>query len=206
MDINTVAGNVRDRMGMALERVDRDDLERFLPALAVGGIIAGIATGFLVSGLIRRRARRGLAEVEDDWVHVEESVRVARRPSDVYRFWHDLHNLEDSMSNVSAARDGRRRVKWSQKLPTGLLTAHWEAETVEDRKNRSIAWKTTADSQVPNCGRVDFEPIGRNATSVRFRADYRPPAGTIGSVFAPLVHRQIKRDLERLKHQLESEA
>lgn len=185
----------------------------WIAAAAIGTIAAvGGAVGIWYARSQRDEERTDLPSARDgagNWVRMQETVRIDAPVDEVYDFWHDLDNLADNMASVdSVERNGTDTMHWAQKGPMGIWTAEWDAEIVEDKKNSTIAWRSTAESQVPTAGRVRFASLkGEKATALTFTAEFQPPAGAVGAFFGravfPMVRRQVRRDLYRAKHAME---
>jgi uncharacterized membrane protein len=140
---------------------------------------------------------------------VLKSIAINRPADELYGFWHDFENLPRVMSHLRTVRKlDERRSHWMTEAPAGT-SVEWDAEIVDDRPNRRIAWRSLPSSDVPNEGAVDFEPLpaGRG-TLVRVTLEYRPPGGQIGAAFAELFGddpaQQIGADLRRFKQLLET--
>jgi uncharacterized membrane protein len=79
----------------------------------------------------------------------------------------------------------------------------WQAEIVEQVPDEKIAWRATAGNG-PN-GIVEFEPLGEDMTLITVEMAYEPDglAEQLGSTVG-IDSRQVKADLERFKHLVES--
>jgi uncharacterized membrane protein len=130
-------------------------------------------------------------------------------PEEVYAFWRNLENLPRFMQHLESVRmTDERRSTWRARAPAGT-TVEWEAETVEDRPNELIAWRSLPGSSVPNSGQVRFVPAaGNRGTEVHVELQYDPPGGKLGAVVAKLFGRepgqQVASDLRRFKQVLET--
>jgi uncharacterized membrane protein len=94
------------------------------------------------------------------------------------------------------------------KAPAGT-SVEWEAETLEDRTNELISWRSLPDAGVPNSGTVRFmEAPGGRGTEVHVELRYQPPGGKIGALVAKLFgeepQQQVKGDLRRFKQVMET--
>ena len=185
-------------------------------------IAAGVLTaGGIGAWLVWRNRQNQLIDDEEDldlpsardgagnWVRMRETVRVNAPAEQVYAFWHDYDKLEENMQAIDGIDSAEEVMHWSQKAPLGLWTAEWDAEVVEDKRNRMIAWRSTPASKVPTNGRVRFAPLqdDEDATALTFTAEFQPPGGALGAFFGravyPMVRRQVRADLYRVKHALE---
>jgi uncharacterized membrane protein len=138
-----------------------------------------------------------------------KTIVVNREPAEVYRFWHDFEQLPRFMQYLESVQMlGNSRSRWKARGPGGKLF-EWEAETLEDRPNELIRWRSLPGSQVETEGSVRFEraPGGRG-TLVRVNLRYDPPAGAVGSMIATLFGREpgqeVQEDLRRFKQVLET--
>jgi uncharacterized membrane protein len=85
----------------------------------------------------------------------------------------------------------------------------WEAETVEDRPNELIAWRSLPDASIPNSGTIRFKDApGDRGTEIHVELRYQPPGGKLGSLIAKLFgeepDQQVKGDLRRFKQVMET--
>jgi len=137
------------------------------------------------------------------------SIVVYRSPDEVYGFWHDFTNFPRFMKNLdSVTMVGDRRSHWKVLGPAGR-TFEWDAETIEERPNELIRWRSLPGAEVENEGSVRFEraPGGRG-TLVRVNLRYRVPGGvlgdTIASLFGSAPGQEVSEDLRRFKQVLET--
>jgi uncharacterized membrane protein len=141
--------------------------------------------------------------------HVARSVTIRQPVETVYGFWRNFENLPRFMAHLESVRiTGERRSHWVAKGPAGS-TVEWDAETVEDRPNELIAWRSLPGASVPNSGQVRFQPAtGDRGTEVHVELRYDPPAGKLGALVAKLFGeepaQQVAGDLRRLKQVLET--
>jgi uncharacterized membrane protein len=84
----------------------------------------------------------------------------------------------------------------------------WDAEIINDIPPTLLSWKSVGQSDVVSAGSVRFRPSGEQATEVRVKLQYDPPAGKVGATVAWLLgedpQRQIAEDLRRFKQLLET--
>ncbi len=141
-------------------------------------------------------------------IHVEQAVTINRPRPEVYAFWRDFTNLPRFMRHLQMVMVlDDRRSHWVAAAPAGA-SVEWDAETIEDRPNELIAWRSVGAAVVPNAGTVRFEEIpGRLGTIVRVDLEYRPPAGQVGMAVAKLFgespDQQVSDDLQRFKQMME---
>jgi uncharacterized membrane protein len=148
--------------------------------------------------------------IEDDAsIRVKNSIIINRPIEEIYTFWRDFKNLPRVMEHLESVDvTSEKRSHWVAKGPAGKRI-QWEAETIEDRPNEKIAWRSLEGSTVENSGSVRFEAApGGRGTLVRVELAYRPPAGPLGATVAKLMGRepelQVEEDLRRLKQLMEA--
>ncbi len=142
-------------------------------------------------------------------VHVVESITINRPRNEVYGFWHNFENLPRFMAHLESVQVlDNNRSRWKAKAPAGT-SVEWEAETLEDRPNELISWRSLPDAGVPNSGTVRFKDApGNRGTEVHVELRYQPPGGKIGALVAKLFgeepQQQVKGDLRRFKQVMET--
>ena len=155
-------------------------------------------------------ARAGQADQRSGrGIHVTQAITIKRPRNEVYGFWHNFENLPRFMAHLESVHvlDGNRS-RWKAKAPAGA-TVEWEAETLEDRPNELIAWRSLPDAAVPNSGTVRFKDApGNRGTEVLVELRYEPPGGKVGALIAKLFgeepEQQVKGDLRRFKQVMET--
>jgi uncharacterized membrane protein len=176
--------------------------------LALGLGLAGLGIGAAVWAAKHRR-QSGTREATDRAVRVEHVVTVNRNIHDVYAFWKDFENFPRFMRHLaSVERIDERHSRWRARGPAGLKV-EWDAETLEDRADEWIAWRSLPGSRVENSGSVRFSPApGARGTEVRVQLQYTPPGGAFGRGLAWLFGEepdiQVKDDLRRFKQLMET--
>jgi uncharacterized membrane protein len=141
-------------------------------------------------------------------VHVTEVITINRPRHEVYGFWHNFENLPRFMAHLESVKVlDERTSRWKAKAPAGA-TVEWEAETIEDRPNELITWRSLPDASVPNSGSVRFKDApGGRGTEVLVELRYQPPGGKLGALVAKLFgeepEQQVKGDLRRFKQVME---
>jgi uncharacterized membrane protein len=209
-----VGGDLMDLalLGKAISS-DDNDRNRVTAATAavVGVTLLDLMTGQQLSkggngSTISRTTRPGLRIGGP--IHVKEAITINRPRDEVYGFWHNLENLPRFMAHLESVQVlDERRSRWKAKAPVGS-TVEWEAETIEDRPNELIAWRSLPDSTVPNIGSVHFRDApGGRGTEVLVELRYQPPGGKIAALIAKLFgeepKQQVKGDLRRFKQVME---
>jgi uncharacterized membrane protein len=149
------------------------------------------------------------AGADEGIIRTKRSITVNRPVDEVYNFWHDFENLPRFMRHLeSVTVTGPRRSRWKAKAPAGQ-TVEWDAETIDDRPNELISWRSVEGSDLYNAGTVYFmsAPGGRG-TEVRIEVEYDPPFGKLGSKVAMLFReepgQQVMDDLRHFKQVMET--
>ncbi|HTU99190.1 MAG TPA: SRPBCC family protein [Luteitalea sp.] len=195
-------------LGSAANEESSDRQRVALAALAVAGVAA--LDLFCARGLQDQAPSPELprdADLHD--VSVERSITVNRPIEEVYGFWKGYANLPRFMRHLESVETlGEQYTRWTAKGPAGL-TLSWDAETIVDRENEWIAWRSLDNADVDNRGSVRFQqaPAGRG-TEVRVHLQYSPPAGRLGRglawIFGEEPGQQIHEDLRRFKQLMET--
>jgi uncharacterized membrane protein len=204
-----VAGDAVDLgfLGAAL-RAERSDGNRLGLATAM---VAGVTLLDVIAAQ-RLGSRNGAAQAArraTAGVRVEQVITINRPIEQVYNFWRNFENLPRFMRHLEEVTVlGGRRSRLRAKAPAGL-TVEWEAELIREQEHDWIAWRSLPGSQIENSGSVRFERApGARGTELRVQLQYRPPAGSLGRVFAWLFgeepSQQIADDLRRFKQLLET--
>jgi len=142
-------------------------------------------------------------------IRTKRSITVNRPIEEVYGFWHNFENLPQFMRHLeSVTVTGERTSHWKAKAPVGQ-SVEWDAETVEDRPNELISWRSTEGADIYNAGIVRFMPApGGRGTEVRIDLEYDPPFGKLGSKVAMLWReepgQQVQDDLRHFKQVMET--
>lgn len=140
---------------------------------------------------------------------VVKAITINKPVEHVYAFWQQLENLPRFMRYVeSVVRLPDGRSQWRAQGPGGIAV-QWDAETIAERENELIAWRSLPGSRVHTSGTVQFRPApGARGTEVHVEMDFRPPVGAVGRTVAWLSgrdpSRQLNEDLRRLKQLLET--
>jgi uncharacterized membrane protein len=125
----------------------------------------------------------------------------------VYAYWRNLENLPRFMEHLVEVRViDRLRSHWAAKGPLGAAV-EWDAEIINDIPPTLLSWKSVGESDVISAGSVRFRPAGEQATEVRVKLQYDPPAGKLGATVAWLLgedpQKQIAEDLRYFKQLVE---
>lgn len=140
-------------------------------------------------------------------VHVSRAITVNRPRAEVYGFWRDLENLPRFMEHLESVRVlGQKRSHWKARAPAGT-TVEWDAETIDERPDELIAWRSLPGADVTNSGNVRFADAPSGGTEVLVQLSYDPPGGklaaTIAKLFGEEPSLQLSGDLRRFKQVME---
>ncbi|SEG88084.1 Polyketide cyclase / dehydrase and lipid transport [Thermomonospora echinospora] len=137
------------------------------------------------------------------------ATTTIRKPAaEVYAFWLRLENLPMFMAHLEEVRStGDRTSHWKASAPFGSAI-EWDAEVIEEVPDELVAWRSSADADVPNTGRVRLVPAPDGvSTEVHVLLSYDIPGGDLGKAVAEYFgeepHQQLDDDLRRLKQVME---
>jgi uncharacterized membrane protein len=137
------------------------------------------------------------------------SVVVNSSPEEAYRFWRNFENLPRFMHHLESVREtGPRRTHWVAAGPPGARI-EWDAETVIERPNESISWRSVEGSDFEHEGVIEFRlATGNRGTLVDVRMRYAAPAGPLGRGVARMIGKDpsflMQQDLRRFKALVET--
>lgn len=139
--------------------------------------------------------------------NVHRSITIGRTPEELFNFWRDFSKLPQFMMHLeSVTVIDERRSHWIAKGPLDALVA-WDAEIIDEVKNRSITWRSLPGSDILNAGHVTFEPV-KDGTIVTVHLNYSPPLGIAGAAAAKILGAtpasQIASDLRCFKQLMET--
>ncbi len=142
-------------------------------------------------------------------IKVKSAITIGRPIGEVYGFWRNFENLPRFMSHLQSVQelDGRRS-HWTALGPANMRL-EWDAETVEDRPEELISWRSLPGGQVDTAGYVRFRQAPKNqGTEVVVEMRYDPPGGVVGASIAKLFGESgqevVNRDLQAFKNVLET--
>ncbi|WP_338022992.1 SRPBCC family protein [Argonema galeatum] len=185
---------------LVLYGLSQRSLRGAIMALAGGGLVYRGAT-----------AQTGIQEATgmNQSIKVEKTVTIAKSPEELYRFWHNFENLPNFMKHLKSVKViDEKRSHWIANAPMGN-SVEWDAEIINDRENKLIAWASVEGADIDNSGFVRFQPApaGRG-TEVKVVIEYNPPGGVVGSAIAKLFgeepEQQVGDDLRRFKQIMEA--
>lgn len=182
-----VAGDVMD-LTLLSRALTSSSRERDRTASATAAVVGITALDVYCGGRLARGpqiATRGRAAARG--AVVTRAITVNRPVEEVYRFWRDFQNLPRFMRHVERVDViDDRRTHWRARAPGGA-TVEWDAETVDDRPNELIAWRSLGNADVHNAGSVRFRPApGGRGTEVIVTMEMAAPGGAVGKTLAKL--------------------
>ena len=204
-----VAGDALDLafLGRTLANPDND---RGRTLFAKANVLAVTALDVMAAKHLSRQPETPVNEqMQRGIIQTKRSITVRKPVEEVYAFWRDFENLPRFMRHLeSVTVTGDRRSHWVAKAPAGK-TVEWEAETIDDRENELISWRSLPGADVYNAGEVRFSPApGDRGTEVRVTIEYDPPFGKLGSKVAMLFReepgQQVQDDLRHFKQVMET--
>jgi uncharacterized membrane protein len=142
-------------------------------------------------------------------IKVKTSITIGRPIREVYGFWRNFENLPRFMSHLQSVQVlDERRSHWTAVGPANMRL-EWDAETLEDRTEDLISWRSLPGGQVDTAGYVQFRQApGDRGTEVTVEMRYDPPGGVVGASIAKLFGESgqevVNRDLQAFKNVLET--
>jgi uncharacterized membrane protein len=132
---------------------------------------------------------------------IEKSIDVRVPVSVAYGQWTQFEEFPQFMDGVEqVTQTDDSHVHWVAEI--GGERREWDAEIVEQKPDRVIAWRSTQGT--PNSGRVEFEPIDEGTRiSVRMEHDPQGMKERVGSFFGA-DEGQVEDDLERFRDLVEA--
>jgi uncharacterized membrane protein len=199
--------------GAALSAVGFQRSNRALGYLGAGLVARGLSGWCPVTAAVqtdsrgyREPTRRHLGG--RNGVIVEDAMTIYRPIDEVYSYWRNLENLPRFMDHLEEVHViDNSRSHWVAQGPLGVKI-EWDAQIISDIPPTLLSWKSIGDSDVVSAGSVRFNATGEQATEVRVKLQYDPPAGKLGATVAWLLgddpQHQIAEDLRRFKDLIES--
>lgn len=205
-------GSVVAGSALVLYGLSRRSLGGVVLALLGGGLLYRGSTGYCAFyhqlGINSRQMNQESGVPGDKGIKVERTVRIARPPQEVYRFWRNLENIPRFFEHVESVTPiDEVRSHWVVKGPAGTKV-EWTAQILTDHEGELISWESLPGAEVQNAGSVRFGHTQDGKTEVKVTLQYYPPAGVIGATVAKLFgespDQQLDQDLNRLKDLLEN--
>ena len=197
----------------------RGDTLGIIASILGGGIFLRGATGHCqlydalgIDSSGNDSPKSGKSKKSSNWltgkVEVAKSVTIDKSPAELYTFWRNFENLPMFMEHLeSVTIKDDKHSHWKAKAPLGY-TVEWDAQITGEEENVFISWHSTENADVPNSGRVEFNPTSTRGTEVKVHLIYEAPAGKIGSLAAKIFgeepSQQVEEDLRRFKRLMEA--
>jgi uncharacterized membrane protein len=196
--------NDKRRLAAATAAVFGVTVMDFLTGQQLGRESNGSSNG---SSGMRQDSPRDLVD-SSSGIRVKGAITIGRPITEVYGFWRNFENLPRFMTHLESVevQDGGRS-HWTAIGPAGV-TVEWDAETVEDRPEELISWRSVPGGEVDTAGFVRFRPApGDQGTEIIVEMRYDPPGGRIGAAIAKLFGESgqevVIRDLQAFKNVME---
>ena len=157
----------------------------------------------------RKDPRARIAVPGNRGIKVVRATTIRRPASELYAFWRDVPNLMQVIKHAVEITNTAPDVShWTVSAP-GKRRVEWDAEIINDKPDRLIAWRTREGADVANAGSVRFEDApGDEGTEVTVSLEYNPPGGKLGAAIAKLTRdaasSQIYDALRRFKALMEA--
>jgi uncharacterized membrane protein len=198
---------------LTLYGLSRADLPGFLLGLFGGSLVyrgvSGHCPAYGMLGFSSAEPRGHATSIPaHHGVKLDEAITIDRSPERLYQFWRNLENLPRIMRHLESVRStAGNRSHWVAKAPLGMKV-EWDAETITDKANEVISWRSLPGSQVDTAGSVHFRRAPDGGTEVRVTLKYDPPGGKVTAALAKLFGQspegQIMDDLRQFKQLMET--
>jgi uncharacterized membrane protein len=168
----------------------------------------GRCPGYQTLGIDTAGGTDGRGVSGDAGIKIEKEILISRPPIELYQFWRRLENLPEIMPHLDSVTEDGARSHWVVRGPAGHRI-EWDAEVINDHPGALIAWQSLPGAEVHSAGTVHFEPVeDGNATRLRLKLEYLPPAGKAGALVARLFgsapDQLLESDLALFKEKMET--
>ena len=158
--------------------------------------------------MIKSDKKIGLQKMLSGEINVEKSVTINKSAEELFSFWRDFENLPKFMDHLESVENRDPLYShWKAKAPLGY-SVEWDAEITNEVENRLIEWKSIEGADIPNSGKVEFNPTNDRGTEVKVSFKYEAPGGKLGTLFAKVFGEnpatQVDEDLRRFKRLMEA--
>lgn len=142
-------------------------------------------------------------------VRIEHSVDVHCPAADLYQFWRRVDQLPSILRHVeSVVAVDEWHSHWKARGPIGPAL-EWDAEIINEREDKLIAWQSVHGASLKNAGSVRFDAIDADTTRLKVCLELQPVGGTAAltliRLFGTDPQRELETDLERFKDFAERE-
>jgi uncharacterized membrane protein len=136
-------------------------------------------------------------------LHIQKTVSINAKPSELYEFWKNPENYPKVFAHVNqVTREADELFRWEVPGPAGVPIT-WTGRITRQIPDKFIEWWSTPESTIENHGVVHFEAQKDGRTRVHIEMSYNPPAGLLGHAVAALLGLDPKtamdEDFVRLK-------
>ncbi len=156
-----------------------------LTAFAGVAAAAAVRDGQLGRGKADSKGQGGASGSEPE---VERSITIGKAADELRHCWLDprtLPRITAGFATVRAVGDGR--MHWKVEGPLGRAY-EWDSETVDDRPDGGIGWRSLSNAAISNEGSVRFRPAtGGRGTVATLRLRFDPPGGAFGTAAVKLL-------------------
>lgn len=191
--------------------VSRTGIARWVLLFAGGAFVKRALTGkcalYRKMDIDRRHERPGVPG--NRGTRIEASVEIQCPAPELFRYWRKLEQLPKVMRHVKSVEEwGGICSHWRVAGPAGRVL-EWDAEIINEEKDRLIAWQTMPGATVSSAGSVRFEPEANGNTRIKVAFEFDPPAGVVGVAVAGLLGTsaeiELREDLATFKDFAERE-
>ncbi len=167
---------------------------------------SGTCPAYSAAGVSSRETGRLAVASSERHRRIVSTVTINRPARDVFMFWRTLENLPAIFKGLDGVeRIDDRYTRWSWYGPGGVRF-EWTAEMTE-ASNR-LSWRSLPGADLDTSGTVRFVDLARGGCEVTVTMDYNQPGGPAASAALWMMgrtpHGEIREDLRRLKHVLET--
>jgi uncharacterized membrane protein len=214
-----VAGDMLD-LALLGSQLDSDNPDREKTLVATMSVLGVTAVDLYTASRLSRQSNGGRSSgngrgsaremvQSGSGIKVKSAITIGRPIGEVYGFWRNFENLPRFMSHLESVQMlDDRRSHWTALGPAGMRV-EWDAETVEDRPDELISWRSLSGGQVDTAGYVRFQQApGNRGTEIFVEMRYDPPGGVVGASIAKLFGESgqeiVTRDLKGFKNVMET--
>ena len=150
-----------------------------LTAFAGMAAVAAVRDAQLCRGTADSKEQSGVSGGEPE---VERSITIGKTADELRHCWLDPRTLPQIMAGFATVRAiGDGRMHWKIEGPLGRAL-EWNSETVDDRPDKGIGWRSLPNAAISNEGSIRFRPAPVNrGTVATLRLRFDPPGGTLGN-------------------------
>lgn len=149
------------------------------------------------------------AKLKAGSVQITRAVTILKPAAELYRFWRQFENIARVVKYpVDITTASATESHWAVSAPGGKRV-EWDAVVTADTPDELIAWRSQPGADVPNRGRIRFEPApGDQGTEVIVDVEYVAPGGKVTALIAKLTGKeagqQVAETLRRFKALMEA--